>query len=73
MLVNVLPLVTDWEEESEPVASSRLLLVSSNAQCVAVPVAVTLPSVIAETVTFLPVGLRSPTLPTVGDVFAPSA
>lgn len=70
--VNVLPFVTDWLADSAPVASRRLLLVSTKAQCEAVPVADTVPSVMALTVTLRPLGLRSVGALTVGEVLLPS-
>ena len=70
--VNVLPDVTDCELAKAPTASSRELVVSVSAQCVAVPVAVTLPSVIAATVTLRPFGDAAAGAPTDGEVLLAS-
>ena len=69
--VNVFPLVTAWLELSDPVARSSLepLVI---AQCVAVPVPVTVPSVICGTVTWRPVGLPAAGAPILRLVLLPS-
>lgn len=52
--LNVLPDVTAWDDDREPVANKRELLVSVIAKCVAVPVAVTDAPEIALSVTLRP-------------------
>ena len=70
--VNVFPLVTPWLALNELAASSRVFPVSTIAQCDAVPVPVTEPSVIAATVTLRPLGLRDAGEPTLKLVLLPS-
>ncbi len=71
--VNVLPLVTPWLLARVFEARNRELVLSVKAQCVAVPVAVTDPSVMAETGTCLPFGLPASGAPTVGPDLFPRA
>src|SRR5690606_28765456 len=71
--VNVLPLVTAWLALRLPAASRREFTVSTKAQCDAVPVAVTLPSAMAETITRRPLETPSVGLLTVGLSLSPSA
>ena len=70
--VKVFPLVTACEEASAPVASRREFTVSLIAQCVAVPVPVTVPSLMDATVTRRPEGDRSAGEPTLREVLFPS-
>lgn len=70
--LNVLPLVTDWLPLRLLAASRRLLLSSTSAQWVADPVALTLPSVMALTVTLRPLVSPSVGALTVGLALVPS-
>jgi hypothetical protein len=65
---NVLPLVTDWDDDNAPAAISLVAETSTIAQWLAVPDVPTLPPLVAGIVTLRPLGVRFAGLPGVTEL-----